>query len=121
MKTVTLVDDSETILLLVSDILADAGHFVATAHDAGAALARFQAGAKTDLLITDLVMPDMNGIDLIRKVRALPAYAHIPILMHTTDADAATRSMARAVGASGWLAKPVTTEELLDVVGRVLR
>lgn len=120
MKSVMLVDDSETILLLLSYLLTDAGHVVATAHDATEALARFGAGAKTDLLITDLIMPELDGIEFIRKVREFPAYKFMPILIHSTDANPARRAEAKTAGASGWLAKPTTANELLDIIRRVM-
>lgn len=121
MKSVMLVDDSETILLLISDILTDAGHAVETAHSAVEALARFQSGAQADLLITDLIMPEMSGIEFIRKVRKVSGHESIPILIHTTDADPARRAEAKAAGASGWLSKPATADELLAIVRQVLR
>ena len=86
-KTIFLVDDSATILLSVSSILGKAGFAVEKASNADEALRKFKAGVKVDLLITDLNMPGMNGIELIKQVRALAAYRFLPILFLTTESQ----------------------------------
>lgn len=121
MKTIMLVDDSATILLSVSNILMKAGYAVEQARSAEEGLRLFEAGKKTDLLITDLNMPGMNGIELIKKVRALSAYKFMPILFLTTESQQSKRAEAKAAGASGWLVKPVTAEDLIATLGMVLR
>ena len=121
MKTIMLVDDSATILLSVSNILMKAGYAVEQARRAEEGLRLFEASKKTDLLITDLNMPGMNGIELIKKVRALSAYKFMPILFLTTESQQSKRAEAKAAGASGWLVKPVTAEDLIATLGMVLR
>lgn len=121
MKTILLVDDSATILLSISNILKKEGYAVETAANAAAGLAKFASGTKVDLLITDLNMPGMNGIDFIREVRKLPAYKFMPILFLTTESQQAKRMEAKAAGASGWLVKPATSEQLLSTVKLVIR
>jgi len=116
-----LVDDSATILLSISSILGKAGYAVEKAANAELALNKFNAGVKVDLLITDLNMPGMNGIELIREVRKLPAYKFVPILFLTTESQQARKMEAKAAGASGWIVKPATADELLNTIKLVLK
>jgi len=121
MKTIMLVDDSATILLSISNILTKAGYAVEKAANAQEGMAKFKANAKIDLLVTDLNMPGMNGIEFIKEVRKLSGYKFIPILFLTTESQQAKRLEAKAAGASGWLVKPVTADAFLDTVKLVLR
>ena len=121
MQTIFLVDDSTTILLSISSILAKAGYQVEKAANAEEALKKFKAGVKINLLITDLNMPGMNGIELIREVRKLPAYKFVPILFLTTESQQAKKQEAKAAGASGWIVKPASAEELLSTIKLVIR
>ncbi len=120
-KTIMLVDDSATLLLSVSTILAKAGYQVEKASDAQQGLKKFATGLKVDLLITDLNMPGLNGIEFIREVRKLPQYRFMPILFQTTESQQAKRLEAKAAGASGWLVKPVTATDLLNTIKLVMR
>ncbi len=120
-KTIFLVDDSTTILLSVSGILTKAGFAVEKAASAEEALKKFAAGVKVDLLITDLNMPGMNGIDLIKQVRTLQAYKFLPILFLTTESQQSRKAEAKAAGASGWIVKPATADDLLNTIKLVLK
>ena len=121
MKTVFLVDDSATILLSISSILTKAGYAVEKASNGNEALKKFAAGVKVDLLITDLNMPGMNGIELIKEVRKLPSYRFLPILFLTTESQQSKKLEAKAAGASGWIVKPATADELLNTIKLVMR
>lgn len=121
MRTIMLVDDSATILLSISSILSKAGYAVEKASNAEEALRKFTAGIKVDLLITDLNMPGMNGIELIREVRKLPAYKFMPILFLTTESQQSRKQEAKEAGASGWIVKPATADELLNTIKLVLK
>ena len=121
MKTIMLVDDSATILLSISSILAKAGYAVEKANCAAEGLKKFGGGVKADLLITDLNMPGMNGIEFIKEVRKLPNYKFMPILFLTTESEQSRRTEAKAAGASGWLVKPATADELISTVKQVVR
>ena len=116
-----LVDDSATILLSISSILGKAGYTVEKAANAAEALRKLNAGAKINLLITDLNMPGMNGIELIREVRKLPAYKFVPILFLTTESQQSKKQEAKAAGASGWIVKPATADELLSTIKLVIK
>jgi len=120
-KTIFLVDDSATILLSVSSILGKAGYAVEKAANAEEALKKFNAGVTVDLLITDLNMPGMNGIELIKKVRSLAAYRFLPILFLTTESQQSRKVEAKAAGASGWIVKPATADDLLNTIKLVIK
>ncbi|MGL6070074.1 response regulator [Craterilacuibacter sp.] len=121
MKTIFLVDDSATILLSISNILGKAGFATDKASNAEEALRKLKTGAKADLLLTDLNMPGMNGIELIKEVRKLPNCRFIPILLLTTESQQTKKMEAKAAGATGWIVKPATADELLKTIGMVLR
>lgn len=121
MKTIMLADDSVTILLSISNILMKAGYAVEKASNAQDGLSKFKSGVKVDLLITDYNMPGMNGVEFIKEVRQLPAYKFMPILFLTTESQQSRRAEAKAAGASGWLVKPTTADELLNTIKLVLR
>jgi len=112
------VDDSATMRQMVKVTLSDAGYTVIEAVDGKDALAKLTRAV--DLMITDLNMPNLDGIELIRQVRANPAYRRIPILMLTTESQEARKLQGKAAGATGWIVKPFATQQLLAVVKRVL-
>jgi len=121
MKTIFLVDDSATILLSISGILAKAGYATEKAASGEEALRKLQGGLKIDLLITDLNMPGMNGIELIKEVRKLATCKFVPILFLTTESQQSRKLEAKAAGASGWIVKPATADELLNTIKLVIR
>jgi two-component system, chemotaxis family, chemotaxis protein CheY len=120
MKSILLVDDSPTVLMSMESVLTRAGYSVDKAADGRQALTRLQAAVKTDLMITDLNMPNMDGITLIRETRRLTARRFMPILMLTTESQQAKRDEAKSAGATGWLVKPVGAGDLLNVLKQVL-
>lgn len=121
MKSVLLVDDSATILMSLEGILTRSGYKVAKAMSGEEAVRLLNGGQCTpDLIITDLNMGSMNGIALIRAVRAMPRLRFVPILMLTTESQQEKRQEAKQAGATGWLVKPVAKDDLLRVLGQVL-
>lgn len=120
MKQVMIVDDSATMLASMRDILTRGGYAVTEADGGKPALTKLQGGYKPDLIITDLNMPDMDGIQLIKAARGLPSCRFTPILMLTTESGAGKREAAKQVGATGWLVKPVQADELMGVLKQVL-
>ena len=119
MKTVFLVDDSTTLLMSMKAILEKAGYAVETATGGDAALKRL-ATLKTNILITDLNMPGMDGITLIKEVKKNPAFRFMPVLMMTTESQQEKRNEARTAGATGWLVKPVQPDQLIEVLKKLL-
>ncbi len=120
MANVLTVDDSASICQMVKLTLSPAGHNVVAASDGAAGLAKAKA-QPFDLVITDLNMPVMNGMQMIRSLRALPAFAGVPIIFLTTESDDSLKSEAKAAGATGWLTKPFKPEQLLSVVAKLVR
>ncbi|WP_186464309.1 response regulator [Nitrospirillum bahiense] len=118
-KTVLSVDDSSSVRQMVKLTLSGAGYDVVQASDGAEGLAKAKDTA-VDLVVTDLNMPVMNGLDLIRALRQLPAYRGVPILFLTTESDADMKQAAKAAGATGWITKPFQQEQLVAVVRKVL-
>jgi two-component system, chemotaxis family, chemotaxis protein CheY len=117
-KKVLTVDDSRTMRDMVSFTLRGAGYDVVEAPDGQAAMTAI-AAAKVDLVITDLNMPVMDGLTLIRKLRAIPTHRSLPILMLTTEADEKKKAEGRSAGATGWIVKPFNPDKLISVVQKV--
>jgi two-component system chemotaxis response regulator CheY len=119
MATILVVDDSTTMRQMVAFTLSSAGHDVTEASDGNKALATAKT-KKFDLVITDVNMPGMNGIDLVQSLRALPECKFIPILVLTTEAGAELKQKGKSAGATGWIVKPFNPEVLLDTLKKVL-
>jgi len=118
-KTILSVDDSASVRQMVKLTLTGAGYNVVQAGDGVEGLAKAKDSA-VDLVVTDLNMPGMNGLGLIRELRKLPAYKGVPIIFLTTESDAAMKQEAKAAGATGWITKPFQQEQLVAVVRKVL-
>lgn len=118
-KTILTVDDATTIRKMVSFTLKGVGHEVIEAPDGAIAFNLLQSRT-VDLVITDVHMPNMDGIDLTRRLRALPSFGKKPILLLTTESDPAKKAEGRAAGATGWIVKPFKPEQLMAVVKKVL-
>jgi len=114
------VDDSVSFRQMVGFTLRQAGHKVVEAVDGVDALTKLQSQV-ADLIVTDLNMPNMDGIELIRHVRKLPAFKFVPIILLTTESQGMKKLEARNAGATGWIVKPFTPEQLIAVIGKVLR
>jgi two-component system chemotaxis response regulator CheY len=120
MATVLTVDDSPSIRQMIKVVLAPAGHTVIEAGDGAQGLEKAKA-SRMDLVITDLNMPIMNGLELIRALRKLPALTGLPIVFLTTESNDAIKQEAKAAGATGWITKPFKPEQLLAVVSKLVR
>jgi len=119
-QTVLIVDDSRTMRDMVALTLADAGFQVVQAGDGDEAVGKLASGSKPDLVVTDLNMPGMDGISLIREIRKMPTLKFTPILMLTTESSDDKKAEGRAAGATGWIVKPFNPEQFLKVLKKVL-
>lgn len=117
-KTIFVIDDSATMLMSVKQTLEMSGLKVDTAKDGLEAFNKIKAGLKPDLIITDINMPNMNGIEFIKNARAILRFT--PILALTTESQATKRDEAKKIGATGWLVKPISGPDLLKVIRQVL-
>jgi two-component system chemotaxis response regulator CheY len=119
-KTIFLIDDSGVTLMSLRDNLNRSGFKVEMADSGASAIQKLTAGLKPDLIITDINMPNMNGIEVIRKVRALPNFRFVPILTLTTETSQDKREEGRQAGATGWLVKPIKIVDLVKVIKQIL-
>lgn len=118
-KTILAVDDSGSLRGMVVFTLKAAGYQVVEAVDGKDGLEK-ASKCEFDLVLTDQNMPAMDGLTLIRSLRALPNYQKVPILMLTTESGDDMKSRGRAAGATGWLVKPFDPERLTNVVNKVI-
>jgi two-component system chemotaxis response regulator CheY len=118
--TILVVDDSATMVMSLKTTLAMNGFQVETANNGQLALDKLNSGIKPDLILTDINMPVMGGLELIGKVRTLPGFRFTPILTLTTESDTSKRSEGKRLGATGWLVKPIAGDDLIKVIKQVL-
>jgi len=120
MATILTVDDSPSIRQMIKVTLEPAGHSVIEAGDGVQGLAQAQS-KRPDLVITDLNMPVMNGMELIRALRKQPTLTGLPIVFLTTESNDTLKQEAKGAGATGWITKPFKPEQLLEVVAKLVR
>ena len=118
-KDILIVDDSASIRQMVEATLKSAHYRVTLAHDGQDALNRCKA-KHYDLVLTDQNMPRMDGLTLIKALRAMSAFARTPIIVLTTEASDAIKARGKAAGATGWMVKPFDPQKLLDITRCVL-
>ena len=119
MATILAVDDSASMRQMVSFTLKGAGYDVLEAGDGKQAL-ELAKGKQVDLVLTDINMPVMDGIALIKELRALPQYKFTPILTLTTESASHKKMEGKAAGATGWIVKPFNPDQLLNTIRKVL-
>ena len=119
-KTILIADDSESVREVVSFTLENAGYNVLVGVDGEDAL-KYLDGSDIHLVVTDLHMPKLDGIGLIKEIRGKAAYQGVPILFLTTESQAAKKDEAKAAGATGWIIKPFVADKLLTAVLKVIR
>lgn len=120
MKTIMTVDDSSTMRQMVRFTLTEAGFEVIEASDGEDALAKL-GDAPINMVITDINMPNMDGIELIRRLRAQAQHKFVPIVLLTTESHPEKKQEGKTAGATGWVVKPFQPEQLLAVVKKVIR
>jgi len=117
-KTILIVDDSTSLRQVVKMALQGAGYDVLEAGDGQAALA-FLDGRQIGMVVCDVNMPRMNGIEFVKAAKALPAYRFLPILMLTTEGQESKKEEGRAAGAKAWMLKPFSPSTLLNAVSKL--
>ena len=113
------VDDSASIRMTTKIALANAGYTVTEAVDGADGIAKLSAGT-FDLIVTDLNMPNMDGLTMTRELRKMPAHTGVPVIFLTTESDGEIKAQAKAAGATGWLTKPFDPENLVKITRKVL-
>jgi len=119
MSKILAADDSASMRQMVTFTLQGAGFDVVEAVDGVDALQKAKAES-FDLVLSDVNMPNMNGIELVKNIRALPNYKFTPILMLTTESGTDRKMAGKEAGATGWIVKPFNPEQLLNTIKRVL-
>lgn len=117
--SILTVDDSASLRMAIRIALTGAGYAVTEAVDGADGLAK-ATGTRFDLIVTDLNMPNMDGLAMIRALRQQPAQAGVPIIFLSTESDADMKAQAKAAGATGWLVKPFQPDQLIRVAQKVL-
>jgi two-component system chemotaxis response regulator CheY len=120
MSAILVLDDSPTMVMSLSRILKKAGYDVETAANGREGMTKLTGGLKPNLILTDINMPQMDGIAFIKEARRNAATRFTPIIVLTTESGAVKRDEARAAGASGWLTKPTEPNELLATLKQIL-
>jgi two-component system chemotaxis response regulator CheY len=119
-KTVLIVDDSPTMRQMLAFTLTNAGFQVVEAEHGRDAIGKVSSGPKPDLIVTDVNMPEMDGISLIKELRTMPAFKFTPILMLTTESAEEKKQEGKAAGATGWIVKPFNPDVMLKVIAKVM-
>jgi len=118
-KRILTVDDSASVRQMVAFTLKNEGYEVMEAVDGVDALEKPE-NKTVDMVLTDLNMPNMDGIELIKNLRANPSFRFIPIIFLTTESQAEKKQAGKKAGATGWIVKPFKPEQLVGVVRKVL-
>ena len=120
MKTVMTVDDSASIRQMVSFVLKGAGYDVVQAVDGLDALSKLR-GQELHLILSDINMPKMDGLEFTRRLRAMPEYRFVPVVLLTTESHPEKKQEGKVAGATGWIVKPFSPDQLLAVAKKVMR
>jgi two-component system chemotaxis response regulator CheY len=118
-RKILAVDDSPTMRNMVSFTLKEAGCEVLEAGNGKDAMQLLETHSPVDLVITDLNMPVMDGFELITQLRSTTAHKFVPILILTTESEAAKKERGKAAGATGWIVKPFQPEKLMQVINKI--
>ena len=118
-KTIMIVDDSASMRQVISIALRDAGYELIEAADGKDALSKLD-GSKIHLIVSDINMPNMDGISFVKEVKQHPKYKFTPIIMLTTEVNQAKKDAAKEAGAKAWVNKPFQTKTLLDAISKLI-
>lgn len=119
-KTALVVDDSKSILSLMRNVLGIAGYDVLTASDGSEGLAVLKSGKHVDIVITDLNMPNMDGITFIWEIRKLPEHVFTPICMLTTESEQAKLEDGESISIDAWINKPIQPVNVVNIVKQIV-
>lgn len=118
-KTILVVDDSSSVRIVLKAALMGAGYNVIEASDGKDAISRL-SGQKVHLIISDVNMPNMNGIEMVKAIKQMPDYKFTPICMLTTESEQSKMAEGKAAGAKAWIVKPFQPPKLLDAVSKLI-
>ena len=118
-KTILIVDDSSSVRIVVKAALMGAGYNVIEAADGQDGISKL-TGQKVHLIISDVNMPNMNGIEMVKNIKQMPDYKFTPICMLTTESEQSKMAEGKAAGAKAWIVKPFQPPKLLDAVSKLV-
>ncbi len=118
-KTILIVDDSDSLREVVGIALKNAGYEVIEGADGQEGLKQLD-GKKVHLIISDVNMPNMNGIEMVQKIKEMDAYKFTPIIMLTTESGDDMKEQGRSAGVKAWMVKPFKPEQMLDAVSKLI-
>ncbi len=118
-KTILVVDDSASVRIVIKAALMGAGYNVIEAADGKDGIAKL-TGQKVHLVISDVNMPNMNGIEMVKAIKQMPDYRFTPICMLTTESEQSKKAEGKAAGAKAWIVKPFQPPKLLDAVSKLI-
>jgi len=119
-RTILIVDDSSSLRMVVRLALANAGYDVLEAADGQQGLIQLEKAAKVNLIVSDVNMPNMDGITFVTQVKTHARHKYIPVIMLTTEGQDAKKEQGRAAGARAWIVKPFNPPQLLDAVSKLI-
>jgi two-component system chemotaxis response regulator CheY len=119
-KTILIVDDSSSLRTVVKLALVRSGYEVIEAGDGREALAKLETAGKVHLIVSDVNMPNMDGITFVTQVKQHPRHKFTPVIMLTTEGQDAKKEQGRAAGAKAWIVKPFNPPQLLDAVSKLI-
>jgi len=119
-KTILIVDDSSSLRTVVRMSLVRAGYDVIEAGDGKEGLKALEGAAKVHLIVSDVNMPNMDGITFVTQVKQHPRHRFVPVIMLTTEGQDAKKQEGRAAGAKAWMVKPFNPPQLLDAVSKLI-
>lgn len=119
-KTILVVDDSKAILSIIRTVLDVAGYVVLTASDGVEGLSLLKSGRQVDIIVTDLNMPNMDGIEFIWEIRKLPDHVFTPICMLTTESEQSKLVDGESISIDAWIKKPIQPVHVLNIVSKIV-
>jgi two-component system chemotaxis response regulator CheY len=118
-KTIMVVDDSASLRQVVSIALKGAGYDILEASDGKDALSKL-TGQKVHLIVSDVNMPNMDGISMVREIKQMPAYKFTPVIMLTTESQESKKTEGKAAGVKAWMVKPFKPDQMLAAVAKLV-
>ena len=120
MKTVLIVEDSATTRSLIRAVIDELGDFETVEASSGFEALKILPAQHYDLIVTDINMPDINGLELISFVRNNPRYDHLPVIIVSTERSEEDKKRGMALGAAGYIAKPFKSSELQEIIRKTI-
>ena len=119
-KSILVVDDSKAILSIIRTVLDVAGYEVLTAADGVEGMSILKSGKQVDIIVTDLNMPNMDGIEFIWEIRKLPNHVFTPICMLTTESEQSKLVEGESISIDAWIKKPIQPVHVLNIVSKIV-